>query len=111
MSDSTYASMSFRAILNQVVEKVGLGYYGRQSVFTRNWKHQETLTFYRTDQPDDPPMIDICSSVCESLAEAELSALAHALAYFDRVLGWTIGDINYISYLQERVRRFGPIIL
>jgi hypothetical protein len=37
-------------------------------------------------------MFDICSVVCESYAEAELSALAHTLSYFDGVLGWTIGD-------------------
>ena len=109
MSDSTYAAMSFRAILNQVMDKIGLGYYGGQSVVTRDGKHQESLTFYRVDRADEPPMFDICSVVCDSQSEAELSALVRALSYFDGVLGWTIGDINYISYLQERVRRFGPI--
>ena len=110
MSGSTYASMSFRVILNQVVARVGLDYYGGQPVFTRNWKHQATLTFYNADRPDDPPMFDICSDVCDSLEEAELSALVRALAYFDGVLDWTIGDINHYRWLQERARRFGPII-
>jgi hypothetical protein len=82
--------MSFRTILNQVVEKIKLDYYGGQSCFTRDRKHQATLTFYGTDQLDAPPMFDICSVVCDRYPEVELSALTHALSYFDRVLGWTI---------------------
>jgi hypothetical protein len=81
MSGSTYASMCFRAIFNQVVEKIGLDYYGGQSCFTKDWKQQATLTFYRTDQPDAPPMFDICSVVCDIYPEVELSALAHTLIY------------------------------
>jgi hypothetical protein len=63
--------------------KNGLDYYGGQSCFTRDWKQQATLTFYMTYQPDAPPMFDICSAVCESYPEAELSAPAHAVSYFD----------------------------
>jgi hypothetical protein len=48
-------------------------------------------------------MFDIYSVVCDSYPEAELSALAHALSYFDWVLSWTIEDINYVSFLQIRV--------
>ena len=102
MSDSTYASMSFRAILNQVVEKVRLDYYGGEPFFTRDWKHQSTLTFYKPDQADDPPMFDICSAVCETHPAAELSALVRALSYFDEVLGWRVADINHVLYLQVR---------
>jgi hypothetical protein len=87
MSGSIYASLSFRVILNQVVEKNGLDYYGGQPCVTRDWKHHATLTFYKTDQPDAPPMFDICSAECDTYPEVELSALAHALSYFDRVLG------------------------
>jgi hypothetical protein len=90
--------MSLRAILNQVVEKNVLDYYGGQQCFTRDWKHQAILTFYMTDQPDTPPIFDICNVVCDSYPKAEMSALAHALSHFDRVLGWTIGDMNYIFF-------------
>jgi hypothetical protein len=48
-------------------------------------------------------MFDICSVVCDSYPDVELSALAHILSYFDRVLGWTIGDINYVPFLQIHV--------
>jgi hypothetical protein len=47
-------------------------------------------------------MFDICSDACDSYPEAELSSLPHALSYFDGVLGWTIGDINYVLFLQIR---------
>jgi hypothetical protein len=40
-SGSTYASISFRAILNPVMEGVGVNYYGGETFFTNNWKNQE----------------------------------------------------------------------
>jgi hypothetical protein len=86
MSGTTYASMSFRAILNQVLQKIGLDFFGLQACFTKDWKHQVTLTFYETDQPDAPPIFDICSDVCHNYSEAVLSALAHTLSYFNGVL-------------------------
>jgi hypothetical protein len=39
-SGSTYASISFHAILNQVVERVGVDYYDGEPFFTNNWKSQ-----------------------------------------------------------------------
>jgi hypothetical protein len=83
-SGSTYASISFRAILNQVVERVGVDYYGGEPFFTNNWKCQAILTLYKQ-------------------AEESASALVRALAYFEGVLGWRIADINHVSYLQARV--------
>jgi hypothetical protein len=47
-------------------------------------------------------LFDVCSVVCETPPEAEESALVHALACFEGVLGWRIVDINHISYLQAR---------
>jgi hypothetical protein len=79
--------MSFHAILNQVAEKIGLDYYDGQSCFTRYGKHQATLTFCRIDQLEAPPIFDICSVVCGSYSEVELSALARTLSYFDGVIG------------------------
>jgi hypothetical protein len=34
------------------------------------------------------------------LLQAEESALVRALAYFDEVLGWTIGDLNYLLSIE-----------
>jgi hypothetical protein len=36
------------------------------------------------------------------LPKAEESALVHALAYFEGVLGWSIADINHVPYVQAR---------
>jgi hypothetical protein len=52
------------------VEKIGLDYYGGKSCVTSDWKHQAVLSFYMTDQPDAPPMFDICSVVCDTYPEA-----------------------------------------
>ena len=100
-SGSTYVSISFRAILNQVVERVGVDYYGGEPFFTNNWKSQAILTFYKPAEPE-APLFDVCSAVCDTPPEAEESALVRALAYFEGVLGWRIADINHISYLQAR---------
>jgi hypothetical protein len=95
----TYASISFRAILNQVVERVGVNYYGGEPFFTNNWKSQAILTFYKPAEPE-APLFDVCSGVCDTPPQAEVSALVRALAYFEGVLGWRIVDINHVSYLQ-----------
>jgi hypothetical protein len=100
-SGSTYASISFCAILNQVVERVGVDYYGGKPFFTNNWKSQAILTFYKPAEPE-VPLFDVCSAVCDTPPEAQESALVHALAYFEGVLGWRIADINHIPYLQVR---------
>jgi hypothetical protein len=101
-SGSTYASISFRAILNQVVERVGVDYYGGEPFFTNNWKSQAILTFCKPAEPEDP-LFFVCSVVCDHPLEAEESALVHALANFEGVLGWRIADNNHISYQQARV--------
>jgi hypothetical protein len=51
-SGSTYASISFRAILNQVVERVGMDYYGGEPFFCNNWKCQAILSFYKPAEPE-----------------------------------------------------------
>jgi hypothetical protein len=101
-SGSTYASISFRAILNQVVERVEVDYYGGEPFFTNNWKTQAILTFYKLAEPETP-LFDVCIGVCDTPPQAEESALVRALAYFEGVLGWRIADINHVSYLQARV--------
>ena len=88
--------MSFRSILNQVVERIGLNYHGREPLFTRDWKHQANLTFYRPEQPNDP-LFDIYSAVCDFDWQAEESALIRALAYFNEVLGWNIWTCMNLS--------------
>jgi hypothetical protein len=85
-SGSTYASISFRAILNQVVERVGVGYYGEESFFTNNWKSQAILTFYKPAELE-APLFDVCSGVCDTPSQSEESALVRALTYFEGVLG------------------------
>jgi hypothetical protein len=80
-SGSTYASISFHAILNQVVERVGVDYYGGEPFFTNNWKSQAILTFYKPAEPE-APLFDVRGAVCDTPAEAEESALVRALAYF-----------------------------
>jgi hypothetical protein len=87
-------------ILNQVVERVGVDYYGGELFFTNNWKSQAILTFYKPAEPE-APLFDVCIGVFDT-PQAEESALVHALAYFERVLGWRIADINHVS-LQARV--------
>jgi hypothetical protein len=99
---STYASIRFHAILNQVVERVGVDYYCGEPFFTNNWKSQAILTFYKSVEPE-APLFDLCSGVCDTPPQAEESALVRALAYFEGVLHWRIADINHVSYLQERV--------
>jgi hypothetical protein len=101
-SGSTYASISFRAILNEVVERVGVDYYGGEKFFTNNWKCQAILTFYKPTEPK-APLFDVCNSVCDTPPQAEKSALVRTRAYFEGVLGWRIANINHVSYLQARV--------
>ena len=97
----TIAAVSFRAILNQIIDTLGLICMGGEPYFTRDCRFQAKLSFCRASQPNTP-LFDICSSVCGSHWEAEENALARALIYFDEVLGWTIGDRNYFIYLRMR---------
>jgi hypothetical protein len=101
-SGSTYASISFCAILNQVVGRVGVDYYGGEPFFTNNWKSQVILTFYKPAEPN-AALFDVCSGVCDTPPQAEESALVRTLAYFAGVLGWRIADIKHVSYLQAHV--------
>ena len=93
--------LSFRAILNQVLENIALTYMGGDPFFTRDFKFQAKLAFYRANQLNTP-LFDIYSSIYGLYWEAEENALVRAIAYFDEVLGWTIGDLNYTLYLQKR---------
>ena len=97
----TIASVSFRAILNQVVDTLSLIWMGGEPCFLHNCKFQAKLSFCRASQLNTP-LFDICSSICNNEWEAEESALVRALAYFDEVLRWTIGDRNYLIYLRMR---------
>jgi hypothetical protein len=100
-SGSTYASISFRAIFNQVVERVGVDYYGGESFFTNNWNSQAILTFYKPAEPE-APLFDVCSVVCDTPPEAKENALVRALAYFERVLGLKIADL-IIFHIYKRL--------
>jgi hypothetical protein len=93
--------LASRAILNQVVERVRVDYYGEELFFTNNWKSQASLTFYKPAKPE-APLFDVCSVVCHAPPRAEESTQVCPLAYFEGVLGWRITDINHISYLQAR---------
>ena len=73
---------------------------GGEPLFTRDLRFQAKLSFRRTSQLNTP-LFDICSSICGRYWEAEESALVHALVYFDEFLSWTIGDLNYLEYLQR----------
>ena len=97
----TIASVSFRAIMNQVMDTLGLTCMGGEPYFTRGLRFQAKLSFCRASLPNTP-LFDICSSLCGHQWEAEESALVHALVYFDEVLGWTIRDLNYLRYLRLR---------
>ena len=89
------ASVNFRAILNQVMDTLGLTCTGGEPYFTRGLRFQAKLSFCRASQPNTP-LFDICSSLFVHQWEAEESALVRALVYFDEVLGWTIEDRNYL---------------
>ena len=82
----TIAVVSFRAILNQVMDTLGLTCMGGEPYFTRSCRFQAKLSFCRASQPNTL-LFDICSSICGNEWEAEESALVRALAYFDEVLG------------------------
>ena len=97
----TIASVSFRTILNQVMDTLGLTCMGGEPYFTSGLRFQAKLSFCRASQPNTP-LFDICSSIYGNKWEAEKSALVRKLAYFDEVLGWTIGDRNYLIYLRMR---------
>ena len=83
------------------MDNLGLTYMGGEPCFKRDLRFQAKLSFCRASQPNTP-LFDICSSICGRHWEAEESALARALVYFDEILGWTIGDLNYLKYLQKR---------
>jgi len=91
-------AVSFRAILIQVMDYLGLIYMGKEPFFTRDFRFQAKLSFCRTCQLNTP-LFDICSSICGRYWEAEESALVRALVYFDEVLSWTNRDLNYLRYL------------
>jgi hypothetical protein len=82
-------------ILNQVVERVGVDYYGGEPFSTNNWKSQAILTIYKPAEPG-APLFDVCIGVCDTPPQAEESALERALAYFEGVLGWRIAYINHV---------------
>jgi len=83
------------------LEKLDLTYTGVEKFFTRGLKFHAKLTFYRPNQLNTP-LFDIYSTICDYHWKVEESALICALAYFDEVLGWTIGYLNYLPYLQKR---------
>ena len=58
-----YNAVSFRDILDQVLEKLDLTYTVREPFFTRDLKFQEKLVFYRANQLNTP-LFDIYSSIC-----------------------------------------------
>ena len=95
------AAVSLRAILNQVIDTLGLTCMAGEPYFTRDLRFQAKLFFCRASQPNTL-LFDICSSICGMHWEAEESALVRALLYFDEVLGWTIGNYNYLIYLRMR---------
>ena len=97
----TIATISFRAILNQVMDNLGLAYMGGEPYFKRDLRFQAKLSFCRASQPNNQ-LFNICSSIRGRHWEVEESALVRALVYFDEVLGWTIGDLNYLIYLRLR---------
>jgi hypothetical protein len=97
----TIIAVSFRAILNQFTDTLGLTCIGGEPYFTRDLRFQAKLSFCRVSQ-SNTPLFNICSSICGRHWEAEESALVRALVYFDEVLGWTIGDLNYLRYLRSR---------
>ena len=97
----TIATFSFRAIMNQVMDNFSLTYMGGGPYFTRDLRFQSKLSFCRTSQ-HNTPLFNICSSICGRHWEAEESAVVRALVYINEVLGWTIGDLNYLRYLQLR---------
>src|SRR6185436_5027421 len=83
----TIALVSFRAILNQVMDTLGLTCMGGEPYFTRGCRFQAKLSFYRASQPNTP-LFDICSSLCGHQWEAEESTLVRAVVCFDEVIGW-----------------------
>ena len=83
------------------MDNFSLTYMGGEPYFTRDLRFQSKLSFCRTSQIDTR-LFHICSTICGRYWEAEESALVRALVYFDEVLGWTIGDLNYLRYLQLR---------
>ena len=97
----TIAAVSFRAIPNQVMDNLGLTFMSGEPYFTRDLRFQAKLSFCRVSQ-QNTPLFDICCSICGRHWEAEESAVVRALVYIDEVLGWTIGDLNYLRYLQLR---------
>ena len=58
-----YNAVSFRDILDQVLEKLDLTYTVREPFFTRDLKFQEKLVFYRANQLNTP-LFYIYSSIC-----------------------------------------------
>ena len=99
--ESTIVAVSFRAILNQFMDTLGLTCIGGEPYFTRDLRFQAKLSFCRESQ-SNTPLFDICGSICGRHWEAEESAPFRALVYIDEVLGWTIGDRNYLIYLRMR---------
>jgi hypothetical protein len=97
----TIAAVSFGAIPNQVMDNLGLTFMSGEPYFIRDLRFQAKLSFCRVSQPNTP-LFDIYSSICGRHWEAEESAVVRALVYIDEVLGWTIGDLNYLRYLQLR---------
>ena len=66
------------------------------------YKRFQVSSKARASQPNTP-LFDICSSLFVHQWEAEESALVRALVYFDEVLGWTIGDRNYLMDASNAV--------
>ena len=97
----TIASVSFQTIMNQVMDTLGLTCMGGEPYFTRGCRFQAKLSFCRASQLNTP-LFDIFSSIYSNEWEAEESALICALVYFEEVLGWIIGDRNYLIYLRMR---------
>jgi hypothetical protein len=82
MYEQTFATMSFKEILSQAMETLG--------VSLAHWSGGSTIVFTIYGK----------NNLIVNVKHRE-SAPIHALVYIDEVLGYKIRDVNYIRYLMK----------
>ena len=100
----TLRQRAFKLLRIKVLENMDLTYMVKRHSSLEVWSSKQnspSTEQARTSQLNTP-LFDIYSTVCDYHWAAEESALIRALAYFHEVQGWTIGDLNYLAYLQKR---------
>jgi hypothetical protein len=105
MADNTYTGFSFEATLDQAIAQLGpfKWSYSGSILTTYGWQNQ-----IQVSMPNSDPVLIVAGYCCERSCEATESALAHALHFITRHLGYEISDLDFTMWNILRTRSMLP---